>query len=165
MVAQVITSPFKLVSIATNGAPAVQLSLDEGFRQSGTLYQIKSGSFSISGGVAGRKEAFQLQGKLQVSRLYPLITIGFAVVSADAPRARSLRDTATGLLTDNTIAIQRLSRGSLLDSPAGELQVRGSLAEKRKLRLELNSGPVTVPDGFSGQGTIEGEQLVTTVRQ
>ena len=162
IVAQMITSPFKLVSMATNGTPPVQLSLDERFNQRGQLYRISNGSFTISGGFAGRTEQYKLAGKLQVMRLAGVISIGLAIVSEGATRERSLRDFATGLASSDGVAISRLSRGSLVDAPSGDLQVKGKFAEKNRLLLDLTTGPVTVPDGYSGKGTIEAEMVAAS---
>ena len=159
MVPQVITSPFKVVSMPTTGTPAVSLSLGEAFQQRGQLYRISSGTFTVSGGFAGRTETFQLAGKLQITRIANLVTVGFAIVSRGTTRERMLRDIATGLVTENAISISRLSHGSLLDTPSGDLHVKGTFIEKNRVNLDFDSGPVTVPDGYSGKGSIEAEMV------
>jgi hypothetical protein len=156
MVGQMITSPFKLVALPVTGKPAVNLALDETFRQAGQLYRISNGSFLISGGFAGRTETYQLAGKLQLMRLGNLITIGFAVVSSGSTRERSLRDFATGSINDDAFGAG-LSHGSLVDPPSGDLRVNGRIAEKNKLLIGLDSGPATVPDGYAGKGSLEAE--------
>jgi hypothetical protein len=162
MVTQMITSPFKVVSLSISGTPPVSLSLGATFQQHAQLYRISSGTFSLSGGIAGRSETYHLAGKIQVTRLYPLITIGFAVVSDGTTRERMLRDYATGLVKDGGIAISKLSHGSLLDTPSGDLRVSGRFAEKNKILLDLDSGLVTVPDGFSGKGSIQAEMAAAS---
>ena len=159
MVPQMITAPFKVVSLATAGTPPVSVSVADSFHQTAELYRISSGTFSISGGFAGRTETFQLTGKLQVSRLGNLITIGFAVVSTGAQRERQLREMATGVVSDNGITINRLSRGSLVDTPSGDFHLTGRFLDKNKLTLALDTGVVTVPDGYSGKGSIEAEMV------
>ncbi len=154
MTAQVITSPYKLVSFAPEGTTAVTLSLGETFQQRAQLYRINSGSFQLSGGFTGRKESFQLSGKLQLTRLGDLITIGFAVVSGGGQRERSLRDSATGMIKDGQIVINRMSHGSLLDPPSGDVQVKGKFLEKNQLKLELSSKLMNVPESYGGGGTI-----------
>jgi|SRR5580765_802106 len=156
MVGQMITSPFKMVAVPTTGRPAVYLTLDETFRPAGQLYRISNGSFSISGGFAGRTETYQLAGKLQLMRLGNLVTIGFAVVSSGTTRERALRDFATGSLSDDAF-MAGVSHGSLDDPPSGDLRVNGKLVAKNKLLIELDSGPATVPDGYSGKGSVEAE--------
>jgi hypothetical protein len=162
IVAQMITSPFKLVSMPANGTPPVQLSLDERFNQRSQLYRVSNGTFTVSGGFAGRTEQYKLAGKLQVMRLAGVISIGLAIVSEGATRERSLRDFATGLASSDGFAISRLSRGSLVDAPSGDLQVKAKFAEKNRLLLDLTTGPVTVPDGYSGKGTIEAEMVAAS---
>ena len=157
IVTQMITSPFRVVSMTTNGTTAVQLSLDERFKHTAQLYRISEGSFMTSGGFAGGSDSYQLSGKLQVTKLYPLTTIGFAVVSSGTTRERTLRDVATASIKDGALVISGISHGSLIDPPSGDLQVRGRFREGNKLLLEFTTGPVTVPDGYAGTGTIQAE--------
>jgi hypothetical protein len=162
IVNQMVTSPFKLVSMPTNGTPPVQLSLDERFNQRAQLYRINNGSFTVSGGFAGRTEQYKLVGKLQVMRLAGVVSIGFAMVSEGASREHSLRDFATGIASANSVAISRLSRGSLVDSPSGDLTVSVKFAEKNGLLIDLTTGPVTIPDGYSGKGMIEAQMVAAS---
>lgn len=162
MTIQVITSPFKLVSFSPAGSTAVELSAGEIFQQRAQLYRVNSGTFELSGGFTGRTESFQLNGKLQVTRLGDLITIGFALVSSGGTRERSLRGSATGAIKDGVITIERLSHGSLLDPPSGELQVRGKFLEKNRLILELLSQPINVPESYAGRGSIEAEMIAAS---
>jgi hypothetical protein len=162
IVNQMITAPFKLVSLPTNGTPPVQLSLDQRFNQRAQLYRINNGSFTVSEGFAGRTEQYKLVGKLQVMRLAGVVSIGFAMVSEGAPREHSLRDFATGVTTGDGVTISRLSRGSLVDSPSGDLKVGAKFAEQNRLLIDLTTGPVTIPDGYSGKGTIEAQMVAAS---
>jgi hypothetical protein len=162
IVNQMVTSPFKLVSLATNGSPSLQLSLDERFNQRAQLYRINNGSFTVSGGFAGRTEQYKLAGKLQVMRLAGVVSIGFAMVSEGASREHSLRDFATGIASGDSVAISKLSRGTLIDSPSGDLTVGAKFAEKNRLLIDFTTGQVTVPDGYSGKGTIEAQMVAAS---
>lgn len=162
-VTQMITSPFKVISLATNGTPPVQISLDERFKQTSQLYRVKNGSFTMSGGIAGRRDTFQVAGKIQVLRMGNLVSVGLALVSTGSSRERTLREFATGFITADGIAISRMSHGSLLDPPSGDLRVTGKLGEKNTLTLDLDSGAVMVPDGYSGQGRVEAEMIAASV--
>jgi PrcB C-terminal len=162
IVTQMITSPFKLVSMPTNGTSPVELSLDARFNHRAQLYRISNGSFTVSGGFAGGTEQFKLAGKLQVMRLAGVVSIGFAIVSEGAPREHSLRDFATGVVSGDSVAITRLSRGTLIDSPSGDLTIHAKFAEKNRLLIDLTTGPVIVPDGYSGKGTIEAELVAAS---
>jgi PrcB C-terminal len=161
-VTQMITTPFKVISLATTGAPAIQVSLDERFKQTSQLYRINNGTFTISGGFAGRRDTYQLAGKIQVLRLRNLVSFGFAIVGSGTTHERGLRDFATGSLRDDGIVISRLAHGSLLDPPSGDFHANGKFGEKNTLTVELDSGPVTVPDGYSGKGSIEAEMVAAS---
>jgi hypothetical protein len=162
MTAQVITSPFKVVSFAPNGSTAVELSVDEIFRQHAELYRVSSGTFNFSGGLTGKTESFQVTGKLQLTRLGTLITIGFALVSSGSEQERSLRGSATGFIKDGQIVINKLSHGSLVDPPSGELQVSGRFLEKNRLDLQLVTQPFTVPESYGGAGTLQAELVAAS---
>lgn len=162
MAGQMITSPFKLVSMSTTGTSSVFLSLDERFKQRVQLYRVRTATFETLGGIAGRRETLPLGGKIQIDRISDLVTVGFAVVASGTSRERVLRDWGTGLLQSNELTISKLSHGSLLDPPSGDLRVSGRFAADLTLTLQLDSGPVTVPDGYSGKGTIEAEKVATS---
>jgi hypothetical protein len=159
MVPQVITAPFKIVSLAVEGSAPIKILASDAFRQSAQLYRIDKGSFTISGGIAGRSETYSLTGKLQLTRLGDLITVGFAVVSTGTSRERSLRDVATGVMKDNSFSISRMRPGSLVDPPTGDLRVIGKLLETNLLTLDLDTGGAIVPDGFQGKGTLEAQMV------
>ena len=159
MVGQMITSPFKLVSVSTKGTSAMVLSLDERFRQAAQLYRVRTATFQVSGGIAGQQEILRLEGKIQINRIGNLITAGVAVVANGTSRERALRDCGTGLLADNEFTIDKLSHGSLLDPPSSNLRVHGRLNANADLWLDLDSGPAPVPDGYSGKGTIEADKV------
>ena len=161
MVPQMITAPFKIVSLPVEGTTPISISPSDAFKQTAQLYRIDKGSFTISGGFAGRTDTYSLAGKLQVTRLGALVTVGFAVVSAGAPREHSLRDVATGVMKDNSFEISRMSRGSLVDPPTGDLRVIGKFLEAKRVTMELDTGGAIVPDGFSGRGSIEARMVAT----
>ena len=159
MVPQIITAPFKIVSLPVEGTAPLKLSASDAFRQSAQLYRIDKGSFTISGGIAGRSETYSLGGKLQLTRLGNLVTIGFAVVSNGTSRERSLHDLATGVINGESFSIERMSRGSLVDPPTGDLRVSGTFLDANRLTLDLDTGGAIVPDGFSGKGTIDAQMV------
>ncbi len=162
MTTQVITTPFKLVSLSPEGSTAVELSVGEIFQQRAQLYRVSSGTFGLTGGFTGRTESFQLNGKLEVTRLGDLVTIGFALVSSGGERERSLRGSGTGVIKDGVITIERMTHGSLLDPPSGELQVSGKFLEKNRLSLELVSKHINVPENYNGRGSIQAELVAAS---
>jgi protease stability complex PrcB-like protein len=159
MVPQMITAPFKIVSLPVEGTTPVRISESDAFRRTAQLYRIDQGSFTISGGFAGRSDTYSLAGKIQITRLGDLITVGFAVVGTGTARERSLRDVATGLMKDNSFSISRMSRGSLVEPPTDDMRVSGRFVETNRLMMELQTGGPVVPDGFQGKGTIEAQMV------
>ena len=158
MVPQVITAPFKIVSMQVEGTAPLKISAGDAFTQTAQLYRIDKGSFTISGGIAGRSETYPLTGKLQITRLGDLVTVGFAVVGTGTSRERSLRDVATGVMKENSFDISRMSRGSLVDPPTADMRVSGKL-DANRLTLDLDTGGAIVPDGFQGKGTMEAQMV------
>ena len=165
MVPQVITAPFKIVSFPVEGTAPVKISAGDAFRQTAQLYRIDKGSFTISGGIAGRSETYSLAGKLEITRLGNLVTAGFAVVSTGTSRERSLRDVATGVMKENSFEISRMSRGSLADPPTGDLRVSARFVVTNRLSMDFDTGGAIVPDGFSGKGTIEALMVSASANQ
>ena len=161
MVPQVITAPFKIASVPVEGTAPVRISASDAFRQTSQLYRIDKGSFTISGGFAGRTDTYSLTGKIQITRLGDLVTVGFAVVGSGTAHERSLRDVATGVMKENSFEISRMSRGSLVDPPTADLRVSGKFLEGNRLTLDLDTGGAIVPDAFSGRGSIEAQMVAT----
>ena len=87
---------------------------------------------------------------------------GIDCSGSGAPRERTLRNSATGLVKDQAIVIGKLNHGSLLNTPSGDLHARGTFVEQNKLIRNLDSGPVTIPDGYSSGGSIEAELVAAS---
>ncbi len=162
MVPQMITAPFKIVSMSVEGTTPVKLSASDAFRRTAQLYRIDQGSFTISGGFAGRSDTYSLEGKIQITRLGDLVTVGFAVVGTGTARERSLRDVATGVVRDNSFSISRMSRGFLVDPPTDDLRVSGKFIDGNRLSMTLDTPGPIVPDGFSGKGSIEAQMVAAS---
>ena len=154
MVTQAITAPFKVVSFSVSGLPPVSLTVDKAFQERLQLYRVTTGKFKTIGGFAGRSEEFPLEGQLQLTREHDLITVAFALKGSGSSGERALIDTATGVMKDGRLVIQKLSHGSLVGIPSGALHATATFQETNGLLLELDTGPVEVPDGFSGKGTV-----------
>jgi hypothetical protein len=159
MVPQMITSPFKIVSLqgATNAAVRLNLFVDETWRQAMPFYRVTSGRFRMSGGFAGTSEEFGLQGSVGVMREGNLATFWFRIVGSETRKRRLLMECSTGLKEEN-VRINRMGADSLVDPPNSGLAGSATFSEKgRKLTLSLLSRPGLIADGYSGQGTIEAE--------
>jgi hypothetical protein len=159
MVPQMITSPFKLVSIPVGDAAPVALSVEPTFEQRAQTYKVTSGSFKIMGGVGGRGAEFRLAGEMQTMREADLITVSLELKSVGTPKERTLNDYATGLIKNDRLIINKLSDGGLVDSPSGGLRAEGDFLPNNKLSLKLIGFPIMVPDGYTGSGSIEAEMI------
>lgn len=156
MVAQVLTTPFKLVAVPTNRSLAIEA--DSNWQKAMRSYHIMSGQFSISGGFAGRTEQFALHGGIRVMREGKLVTFLLDLKSADVEKPRSLKESGTGLVDDDIIVVSRIGAGSLIEVPHGDLSVTGSFTDKKsKLALRFISLPTMIADGYGGGGSIEAQ--------
>lgn len=156
MVTQVITAPFKVVSVPTN--PSLVVEAEGPWQLAMRSYRIKSGEFSMSGGFAGRTETFALEGDIRVMREGTLVTLLFDLKSSGSETKRLLREAATGSLENGNIDVWKMGAGSLIEVPHNDLSVRGKFVDKKsQLVLELASLPNMIADGYGGRGTLEAE--------
>ena len=160
MVTQVITTPFKVVSVPTQ--PSLAVEADETWKQAMRTYHIKSGRFSMSGGIAGRTETFDLAGDVRVMRCGKLVTLLFDIKSSGAEKQRVLREAATGITEKGTVEVRRISAGTLIEIPHSDLSARGTFADKKnQMEFGLTSLPNMIADGYGGGGTLVAETEAT----
>ena len=161
MVPQMITSPFKVVSLEVNPTDNIMVASDSAWQQTRRRYRVTSGTFKMSGGFAGTTEQFGLTGNLRVLvREGNLATFFISVFNSDsAKKPRSLDDFTTGVIdTDGHLTINKLTAGSLVDTPNSGLKVSGAFSSGgSKISLIFNSLPSMVADGYQGEGTLEAE--------
>ncbi len=161
MVPEMITSPFKIVSLEVNPTDNIMVASDYAWQQTMRRYRIASGTFKMSGGFAGTTEQFRLTGDLKILvREANLATFFITVFNPDrAKKQRALTDFTTGVVgADGHLTINKLAAGSLVDGPNSGLKVSGAFSSgERKLSLVFNSLPSMVADGYQGEGTLEAE--------
>lgn len=156
IVSQVITSPFKIVSVPTSNGD-LRINLDQSWRDAARSYQLEQGTFDMTGGIAGRIESFELKGSIVVLRLGNLVTFAFDLNAAGAKaNKRTLTDVATGTVgEDGRITVNRIEPGSLVDLPRSLLKASGRfLEEDGAFELHLETLPSYIADGYSGRGTL-----------
>ena len=161
MVPQMITSPFKVVSLEVNPTDNIMVASDYTWQQTLRRYRVTSGTFKMSGGFAGTTEQFRLTGELRIlAREGNLATFFISVFNPDpAKKQRSLNDFTTGVIdADGQLIINKLAAGSLVDAPNSGLKVSGGFSSGgSKISLVFNSLPSMVADGYQGEGTLEAE--------
>ena len=159
MVPQMVTSPFKMVSVPLGGARPVLLSLDSTWRQRTRPYRVTGGRFTMSGGFAGTAEQFGLEGEIRILRENSLVTFVFGILRSGPEKKRSLIDFTTGVVNaDGHLTINKMSADSFVDAPNSGLKVSGAFSSGgSKISLVFNSLPSMVADGYQGEGTLEAE--------
>lgn len=157
MVAQVITAPFKVVSVPRH--PWSGLESEGVWQEAAERYYVKRGDFAFSGGFAGRREEFGLEGQIRVLREGTLATFLIDLKSTDSRKQRNLKDTATGIVADGRITIQEMDSGSLIEMPHGNLSASGRLSgNSNRLAMQFTSlTTMIIADGYGGGGSLEAE--------
>jgi hypothetical protein len=158
MVTQVITSPFKVVSVPKN--PWRGLNVESLWQESADLYRVTVGNFQISGGFAGRRVDFGLTGDLRVLREGKLATFFFDLRNADGTKPRNLKEATTGIVADSQITIYMMDPGSLVESPHSDVSATGRFSKNsRILSIDFTSLPTLIADGYGGRGNLEAEMV------
>ena len=156
MTTQALTSPFKVVSVSLGESETLLIQAAGAWEIMMRPYRVASGEFTMSGGIAGRAEQFQIEGELRVLRHGQLATFIFSLKSKERASERRLNGAATGIVQANGhVNIGRLGAGSFVEMPRSALRAAGQFAgNEDSLRLTLTSLPSMIADGFSGQGSL-----------
>jgi hypothetical protein len=157
MVAQVITSPFKLLSVPARGTRPLSLLLHGPWRQSLRPYRITSGDFAMSGGFAGTTKQFGLEGQVWLIHQDNFVTFSFEIFGHEVTERRSLVGFETAVIkSSGEITILRMTADSLVDSPNSGLKATVAFSEAdNNLSLDFRSLPSMIADGYSGTGNIK----------
>jgi len=164
MVAQMITSPYKIVSVSLGGASPLRLDFADAWWQKMRPYRVSSGNFTMSGGFAGMKKQFGLEGQVWVMHQDNFVTFAFEIFSHELTENRSLEGFETGVIrSKGEIAIPKMPADSLIDSPNSGLKATGAFSEAdNTLSLSFVSLPSMIADGYSGMGNIEAKIVVSS---
>lgn len=157
MSAQVITTPFKVVSVPVNEYQPLNLTLGAAWQRMMRPYRVKSGDFKMTGGFAGRSESFQIEGDIRVLRQDNLATFIFDLKGTGGTQPREIKDAATGTVQkDGRISLPYLAAGTFVNLPPSALSVTGEFTNHEdKLSLAFGSLPNNVSDGYEGQGELD----------
>ena len=156
MTTQAITMPYRAVAVPLGPQATLQLDLDEAWQTAALRsFKVSSGEWTMTGGIAGRMEKFGIAGDINIMREGRLATLLLNLSSANAAKARALKDAASGVLqSDGSLVIGRLGAGTFVDPPADALRANGRLADNT-LSLSFESIPGTIADGYNGRGNLE----------
>jgi hypothetical protein len=159
MVVLMITYPFSIVAVPVLNKEPLTIDAGNTWRAMTRPYNVIDGEFTMSGGIAGRTEKFEIAGTLGVMLEGELATIFFELRSKGGAKTRILKNVASGIVNGNgNISITGMSAGSFVDPPADLLRTTGQFTEnENRLSLTFESIPGTVADGYSGRGTLKAQ--------
>lgn len=156
MVIQVLTTPFKIVSVPANTDAPLALALDATWTERWRNYRVTSGELSITGGFAGIHEQLTLSGKLQIMRAVAaqplpsgelsarkqqsLVTILFELHS-NGKRPKDLRDVVSGTVTESAqVNLAYLDSHSLSGAIQSPFRAAGQFTpDEQELTLNLDT--------------------------
>lgn len=161
MSAQVITYPFSVVAVPVKSQESVALEPGNAWRAMTRPYRVSDGEFTMSGGITGRSEKFNITGSISVMREANLATFFFNLQSKGGAKQRALVDAASGLVqADERIMINKLGVGTFVDMPADAIRVTGLFdGNESKLSLTFESIPDVIADGYNGRGTLKADAI------
>jgi hypothetical protein len=165
---QMITSPFEVVQVKLEDAGSrPNIIVDQLWQSSGRTLNVTKGSFTMTGGIAGKREEFELTGSVRVQTFGKMVSLSLELTSAGTSRRRALKTIATGSIDGKgNIVLPKFDCGNFVDPPYPFLNGKGNWVEASgKLSLSINSfTSATVSDGYSGSGSFEASSVGKKVR-
>jgi hypothetical protein len=159
MVMQVLTSPFKVVSVPITEGQLLSLSFGPTLTVGAATYRVTTGEFTERGGIAGREVKSRLAGSIRVMQHDAWITLLFDLNTTGIKSTGALQTVATGMsFMDGKFALAQVDPGTLIERPHTALRAEGTLVSG-KLSLHFESIPGMPADGFSGKGSVEATLL------
>ena len=164
--AQVITNPFKVVSVEEAEQTPVSLEVGDRWKEWERSYEVAEGDFTASGGIAGRGETFRVRGWIGTSAQGRLRTFRLRLYAEGGSRPRACRATATGLdRSAGGYDIPRLAAGTLVGQPNSGLRATAQFDMKNTVLLfTFEPLPPEVADGFGGRGRLRAQPGRTAPR-
>ncbi len=163
---QVITSPFKVVSVPLKEREGIDISLQGGLAAN-TLrpYRITAGEITSQGRAQNRTDKLGLGGELKLARNESLVTVFFDIKSVGAKRPTALRAAVTGVIdARGEFSLAGLNTQALTEGAASALIVAGQLSgDDNKLQLSLESASGVGATGVSGKLTAQATGPALTV--
>jgi hypothetical protein len=157
MVAQMITTPYKVVAIQIDEDKPLQLETSKNWYTATSFYTVTSGTFEFSGGYVGRTTTFPIEGKIGVMKYENYITLNFDLTGTEAQSQRKMSEISSGTVSNG---LNRLDVGTLSDGPKPPVTVKGTFSDdKFLLKFEPNLKDWHYNDAFEGRGNLEATKL------
>ncbi|MBA2621974.1 MAG: protease complex subunit PrcB family protein [Acidobacteria bacterium] len=156
IVTQVITTPYKIVSIDIKHEDGLNLDLSPDFTNGAKNYRLTSGNFESSGGFAGAKKKLAAQGTIRILNWGEYLTLVFDLMGKAGENRRRLSEIVSGALSDGKINLPRVQAADFIDRPHPFMMATGNLS-KNKLSLLFVPGEkdFAVSDGYAGVGNLQ----------
>jgi hypothetical protein len=154
MVTQAITAPFKVTLVPLDENGSINIELSANWKSAMQIYKITSGTFEYSGGFAGMRKEFGVDGTIGVLIFGDNATLVFNLAGKGAEKTRILSEAASGLMKDSKIDLTQIDAGNFSVNPKPLLKVSGTIANN-KLALVFEPLPSHISDGFQARGKIE----------
>jgi hypothetical protein len=154
IVTMAITAPFKVALVPLDENGSLNLELSASWQNAMQIYRINSGAFEYSGGFAGIRKEFGVEGTIGVLSFGDNATLFFNLAGKGTEKTRKLSAVTSGLIKDGRIDLARLDAGNFSENPKPPLKVSGTIASN-KLSLVFEPLPSQISDGFQARGNIE----------
>lgn len=159
MVAQVLSSPLKVVSVPVSAGKPLNVRLEPGMNLTAKSYKVESGEFSFTGGIAGRQTKFTLGGDLLIFRHEKFVSVLFNLEASGAGKPRSLHTVASGIVDpQGNMLFGQVDPGTLIEFPYAPLRAEGTWTDTG-VWMTFESLMPTVADGYEGRGTLRAKYL------
>ncbi|MEO6394209.1 MAG: protease complex subunit PrcB family protein [Pyrinomonadaceae bacterium] len=159
MVAQVLSSPFKVVSVPRTEGQPLSIQFGPSLTAGAAKYRLTTGEFTDTGGIAGRQIKSRLAGTIQVMQHDSWITFLFDLNTTGIKSTGAMKTVATGMsFMDGKFVLAQVDPGTLIERPYTALSAEGTMANGN-LSVNFESLPPMVADGFQGKGSL-GARLI-----
>lgn len=160
MVTQVLTQPFSVALVPLVKGKNLNLEVSDLWKNKTRNYQVESGSFEFSGGIAGVRKQFETEGSIQIYRLDDFVTLILNLKGKEKESDRKLYDIISGEIENNSLIFEEINNGNFIDNPHPPLRFEAEFSVD-KLLIKLNAVDENSPirDGFAGGGTLEAVKI------
>ncbi len=158
MTTDALTMPFQVALVPVEEEKSLPLEVSANWKSAVQTYKITSGEFESSGGFAGTLKKFSAEGTIGVLSFGDYETLIFNLSGKGANKNMRLTETASGVMKEGKINLERLDAGSFSEGPKPPLKVSGTLSGG-KLSLMFEPLPTNVADGFQPSGKIEAAKI------
>ena len=158
MTTDALTMPFQVALVPVEEEKSLPLEVSANWKSAVETYKITSGEFESSGGFAGTLKKFSAEGTIGVLSFGDYATLIFNLSGKGVNKNMRLTETASGVMKEGKINLERLDAGRFSEGPKPPLKVSGTLSGG-KLSLMFEPLPTKIADGFQASGKIEAVKI------